>query len=77
MSEFLTCGICGAIINKETEKTHYNDDSNAFKIQAVKEENEKLKQRIIDLENSLEHTQAILTPEEVIENDKKDDPDEW
>jgi len=77
MPENIICGICGAEINPETRKTMYSEDSNAFKIQAVKKENEELKQKISDLENSLKKTQELLNPKENIKNVEKDDPDDW
>ena len=78
--EFLTCGICGAVINKETEKTHYDENSNACKIQEIKKENEVLKQKVIDLEKSLGKTQELLNPQNNADNadgGDDDDRDDW
>ena len=73
MSENIICGICGAEINPETGKTMYDKDSNAFKIQDVKKENAELKQKVIDLENSLENTQKLLSPKDKVNAEVGDD----
>ena len=77
MSEYITCKICGALINKETENASIPENSNAFKIQAVKKENEELKQKVNDLEGSLGKTQELLNPKEEEHAEIDNGNDDW
>jgi len=54
--KYFECGVCGALINKETGETYFKKGSNAESMESLKDENSKLKadlSRVTEAHNKL------------------------
>jgi len=46
MSKHFTCGVCGTLIDSETGENYVSQDSNAYKIETMKEKLEELQHNL-------------------------------
>ena len=67
MAETFKCGVCGALIDSETGETFVSKDSNAYKIETLKEKYDKSQS---DLKRALDAHAELL---ERIKNGKSEE----